>query len=191
LQPYQEATSQIEGRLARLADLTKDNSVQQQRTAELRRLEHEELAVLQQTIQRDQEGNDPEAGKIMLSGIGKKQMDEFRRVVADMETEEDRLLATRASLARRGQWATGLASLAIAVLSIVVFVLVVRQIRNAARSAELAQPRLKGDFVQKNAFVLRRKSCASASGRRRSSEDCWSRRPTPWWWWIERARLSW
>jgi PAS domain S-box-containing protein len=139
LQPYQEATSQIEGRLARLADLTKNNSVQQQRTAELRRLEQEELAVLHQTIQRDQEGNDLEAGKIMLSGIGKKQMDEFRRVVADMETEEDRLLATRASLARRGQWATVLASLAIAVLSIVVFVLVVGQIRSAARSAELAQ----------------------------------------------------
>src|SRR6266567_2803512 len=58
LQPYQEATSQIEGRLARLADLTRDNSVQQQRTVELRRLEQEELAVLQRTVRRDQDGDD-------------------------------------------------------------------------------------------------------------------------------------
>src|SRR5258708_4935837 len=139
LQTYQEATSQIEGRLDKLSDLTKNNSAQQQRAVELRRLEQEELAVLQEMIEGGKEGNDLEAGKIMVSGIGKKRMDEFRRVVADMETEEDQILATRASLANRGQWAIVLASLAVAVLSIVVFVLVVRQIKSAAKSAELAQ----------------------------------------------------
>src|SRR5713101_8320092 len=112
LQPYQEASSQIEGRLTRLADLTKNNAVQQQRTVELRRVEQEELAVLRQTVQLDQEGKDLEAGQIMLSGVGRQRMDELRRVVADMEKEEDRLLAMRASLANRGQWAIVLASLA-------------------------------------------------------------------------------
>jgi len=66
-------------------------------------------------------------------------MDELRHIVADMEKEEDRLLAIRVTLANRGQWATVLASLAIAVLSIVVYVLVVRVMRAAARSKEQAR----------------------------------------------------
>ncbi len=139
LVPYQEATSRIDARLARLDNLTRNSITQRQRMYELRQLEQEELAVLQQTIQLDKEGRDLEAGQIVLSGIGKQRMDELRRVVADMEKEEDRLLAMRAILANRGQWTIVLASLVIAVLSIVVYVLVVRVMRSAARSKELAR----------------------------------------------------
>lgn len=139
LHPYQEATSQIESRLARLASLTENSAVQQQRMHELRELEQEELALLQRMIRLDQEGNDLEAGKILLSGVARQRMDELRRVVADMEKEEDRQLAVRATLANRGQWATVLASLAIAVLSIAVYVLVVRVMRSAATSNERAR----------------------------------------------------
>jgi PAS domain S-box-containing protein len=106
---------------------------------ELRRIEQDELAVLQQTVQLDKEGRDLEAGQLMLSGVGRQRMDQFRRVVTDMEKEEDRLLAMRASLANRGQWTIVLACLAIAVLSIVVYALVVRVVRSAARSNQLAR----------------------------------------------------
>jgi PAS domain S-box-containing protein len=139
LEPYQEATAQIEARLARLDSLTKSSAPQQQRMYELRRIEQDELAVLQQTVQLDKEGRDLEAGQLMLSGVGRQRMDQFRRVVTDMEKEEDRLLAMRATLANRGQWTIVLACLAIAVLSIVVYVLVVRVVRSAARSNQLAR----------------------------------------------------
>jgi PAS domain S-box-containing protein len=139
LEPYQEATSQIDARLARLDSLTKTSAPQQHRMSELRRIEKEELAVLQQTIQLDKEGRDLEAGQLVLSGVGRQRMDELRQIVAQMEKEEDRLLAVRATRANRGQWATVLASLAIAVLSIVVYVLVVRVMRGAARSQETAR----------------------------------------------------
>ncbi len=139
LEPYQEATSQIDARLARLDSLTKTSPPQQQRMYELRRIEKEELAVLQQTIQLDKEGRDLEAGQIVMSGVGRQRMDELRHIVAEMQKEEDRLLAVRATLANRGQWATVLASLAIAVLSIVVYGLVVRVMRVAARSTEQAR----------------------------------------------------
>lgn len=139
LEPYQEATAQIEARLARLDSLTKSSVPQQQRMYELRRIEQDELAVLQQTVQLDKEGRDLEAGQLMLSGVGRQRMDQFRRVVTDMEKEEDRLLAMRATLANRGQWTIVLACLAIAVLSIVVYVLVVRVVRSAARSNQLAR----------------------------------------------------
>ena len=139
LEPYREATAQIEARLARLDSLTKNSASQQQRMYELRRIEQDELAVLQQTVQLDKEGRDLEAGQLMLSGVGRQRMDQFRRVVTDMEKEEDRLLAMRATLANRGQWTIVLACLAIAVLSVVVYVLVVRVMKSAARSKELAR----------------------------------------------------
>lgn len=75
----------------------------------------------------------------MLAGVGRQRMEELRHIVSDMEKEEDRLLAIRATLVKRGQWATVLASFAIAVLSIVVYVLVVRVMRGAAKSQELAR----------------------------------------------------
>lgn len=139
LEPYQEATSQIDARMARLDRLTKTSAPQQQKMSELRRIEKEELAVLQQTIQLDQEGHDLEAGQLVLTGVGRQRMDELRNIVAEMEKEEDRLLAVRATLANRGQWAIVLACLAIAALSLVVYVLVVRVMRGAARSQELAR----------------------------------------------------
>lgn len=139
LQPYQEATSQLESRVSRLASLTKDNAVQQQRTDELRGLEQKELAILQSMIQLDKEGNDLAAGKILLSGVARQRMEELRRVVADMEKEEDRQLAVRTILVERGQWVTVLASLAIAVLSVVVYGLVVRVMQTATRSNQRAR----------------------------------------------------
>jgi PAS domain S-box-containing protein len=147
LEPYQEAISQIDARLARLDSLTKTSAPQQQRMRELRRIEKEELAVLQQTIQLDKEGDDLEAGQLVLSGVGRQRMDELRNIVGDMEKEEDRLLAVRATLANRGQWATVLATLAIATLSIVVYVLVVRVMRGAAKSQELARSEVEKRFL--------------------------------------------
>jgi PAS domain S-box len=139
LEPYQEATSQIDARLARLDSLTKNSRQQQQRMNELRRIEREELALLQQTVQLDKEGRDLEAGQLVLSGVGREKMDELRHVIADMQREEDQVLAMRANLANRGQWTIVFASLATAVLSIAVYLLVVRVVRIAARSKELAR----------------------------------------------------
>ena len=170
LEPYQEATSQIDVRLARLENLTKNSAAQQRRMYDLRRLEKEELTLLQQTIQLDSEGRDLEAGQIVMSGVGRQRMDELRHVVADMEKEEDRLLAIRATLAKRGQWATVLASLAIAVLSIVVYVLVVRVIRGAAKSQELARTEVEKrlhaeDRLRSESEAARERALAEAKFR--------------------------
>ncbi len=139
LQPFQQASSQIEGRLAHLEELIKDNRGQQERMEKLRRLEEEEMAVLQQTVQLDKQGRDMEAGKLELSGVGLERMEQLRRVVADMEKEEDRRLTKTANLANHGQWLIMLASLAIALLSIAIYVLVLRVMRTAAKSQERAR----------------------------------------------------
>jgi PAS domain S-box-containing protein len=139
LQPYQAATSQLDMRLAKLDSLTKKSAAQQRNMQELRRLEQEELALLKQTVQLDQEGRDFEAGKLVLSGVGRQRMDDLRHVVADMEQGEERQLAIRVTLANRRQWAIVLASLAVAVLSIIVYVLVVRMMRRAKKREALAR----------------------------------------------------
>src|SRR5262252_9582913 len=74
LEPYQEATSQIDARLARLDSLTKTSARQQKKMHDLQRLEQEELALLESMIKLDREGNDQEAGKILLSGVGRERM---------------------------------------------------------------------------------------------------------------------
>jgi len=139
LQPYQAATSQLDMRLAKLDSLTKYSAEQRRKMLELRRLEQEELALLRQTVQLDKEGRDFEAGKVMLSGVGKQRMEELRQVVADMEQEEDRQLGIRVTHVNRRQLAIVLASLAVAVLSVIVYVLVVRLMRSAERNEELAR----------------------------------------------------
>ena len=166
LEPYQEATSQIETRLARLDNLTKNSAAQQRRMQDLRRTELEELAVLQKTIELDKDGREMEAGQLVLSGVGRQRMDELRHTVAEMEKEEDRLLAIRATLANRGQWATVLASLAIAVLSIVVYVLVVRVMRGAAKSQELARTE-----VEKRLHAEERLRSESEAARERARAE--------------------
>jgi len=170
LEPYQAATSQIEGRLARLDNLTRNSAIQQQRIHDLQRLEQEELALLESMIKLDREGNDQEAGKILLSGVGRERMDELRRVVADMAKEEDRLLLVRATLAKRGQWAAVVAALAIAVLSIVVFVLVVRVLRAAARNeararTEVEKRRLAEERLHSESEAARQRERAEAKFR--------------------------
>jgi len=166
LEPYREATSQIEARLTNLDNLTKNSAPQQQKMRELRRIEQEELSVLQQTVQLDKEGRDMEAGQLVLSGVGLRRMDELRRVVAEMEREEDRVLAMRAILANRGQWTIVFASLAIAVLSIVVYLLVVRVVRSAARSKELARTE-----VEKRLLAEQRLRSESEAARERERAE--------------------
>ncbi|MGA9208098.1 MAG: PAS domain S-box protein [Terriglobales bacterium] len=138
LQPYNTAVSELDGRLSRLADLTKDDPTQRERVSQLRRLEQEKLAELRQTIQLHQQGKDQEALRIVLSGAGKRQMDELRREVTEAKTEEDRLLATKAAFAGRYYWIRVIITSAIAVLAFLVYVLVIRQMRSAARSEEKA-----------------------------------------------------
>jgi two-component system, NarL family, sensor kinase len=158
LEPYKQASSQIENHLTRLEELIKNNSGQRLRMQELRRLEQDEMAVLQQTIQLDEEGRDMDAGKLVLSGVGRTRMEQFRQVVAEMEKEEDRRLTKIATLANRGQWVVMLASLAVALLSIAVYVLVLRVTRTATHLQERARIEAEKRLVAEEHFRAEQKA---------------------------------
>jgi signal transduction histidine kinase len=95
LDVYRKAAPRAKERIAEVQRLTKDNPLQQKTVADL-------VAKTEARLQRIEGGiaarreQGPEAGRdFVASGVGKGQMDEIRRVVADMEDEETRLLKIR------------------------------------------------------------------------------------------------
>ncbi len=108
LVPYWTALGEIDRTLDRLADLTSDNPLQQDRIAALRRLAGEKVKELRTTVALREEKSLAAALEVVQTDRGQWLMDEIRRVVAVMEAEEDRLLAIRMAATRSAtRWTLG------------------------------------------------------------------------------------
>jgi CHASE3 domain sensor protein len=95
LEPYQSATAVVAGVAADLRKLTADNPRQQARLDEAEPLILAKLAELKRTIDlRRTQGFDA-ALKVVVTGEGKKAMDDLRKVAAAIEREERELLIQR------------------------------------------------------------------------------------------------
>jgi PAS domain S-box-containing protein len=134
LAPYDQAIANSESEISRLADLTRNNPLQQQQMSQLRAIGEQKLAELAQTVQLKKEGKSEEALHMVLSGAGQRHMEEIRGIVAAMQDQENRRFAAWSASAQRGRWSLVFASIATALLSIIVYVLVVRLIRSSARN---------------------------------------------------------
>ena len=99
LRPYEEATAGIRQRFDLLRQLTVDNASQQARTDRLERLIVERFDELAQTIALRKEKGFEAARGVVLEDRGKTGMDDIRRLMAEMEAEELRLLRTRTDAA--------------------------------------------------------------------------------------------
>ncbi|MEI2582533.1 CHASE3 domain-containing protein [Scytonema sp. PRP1] len=95
LEPYFAALSQINGNIKNIRQLTADNSSQQRRILSLERKVAEKLNELQKTIALRQEKGIEPAQQVVLSGRGKKLMDDIRRLITQMEKVENELLQQR------------------------------------------------------------------------------------------------
>ncbi|BAZ21260.1 multi-sensor signal transduction histidine kinase [Kalymmatonema gypsitolerans NIES-4073] len=95
LEPYFAALSQINGNIKNIRQLTADNSSQQRRILFLERKVAEKLNELQKTIALRQEKGIEPAQQVVLSGRGKKLMDDIRRLITQMEKVENELLQQR------------------------------------------------------------------------------------------------
>jgi len=94
---------------------------------------------LRQTVQLHEQGKDQEARRVVLSGVGEERMEKLRLAVAEAKQDEDQLLATKVRYAERRYWSIVMVTLAVAVLSVLVYVLVLGQMRSAARSEQRAR----------------------------------------------------
>jgi methyl-accepting chemotaxis protein len=95
LDPYQSGVGGIPNVVKDLRRLTADNPNQQTRLDQAEPLIAAKLAELKQTIELRRKGNLEETVKVIRAGEGKKQMDDLRAVLGQMENEEREQLKLR------------------------------------------------------------------------------------------------
>ncbi|MDR3404915.1 MAG: CHASE3 domain-containing protein [Chthoniobacter sp.] len=105
LEPYLSAQAAIGQKLKSLRELTKDNPNQQRRLDALEPLidgKDGKFAELQETIdlRRDKAKGFDAALQVVLTDKGKNAMDQIRKIIGDMESEENTLLKTRSDEAQ-------------------------------------------------------------------------------------------
>ena len=101
LEPYQMALGQLPDALQRTQDLASDNPEQIKNLTQLRQLIQDKLAELGATVNAYKAGHSDAALAIVNSDKGFQLMQEIRLSIGNMQSEEDRLLATRQTVAAR------------------------------------------------------------------------------------------
>ena len=152
LEPYTVAMQVIDQRLQQLRQLVADNPAQQPRIETLERLKTERLTILKDGVARRRETSLAAMLATRPSGRGKEVMDEIRRVVADMEQEENRLLLTHEqesqAATRRALWLIPFGSL-LAVLVIGLANIAIHQELAKRRRAEQVMAQAKADLEKR------------------------------------------
>jgi methyl-accepting chemotaxis protein len=106
LEPYHTATGAIDGKTTELGSLTADNPAQQHRLDLLRPLVAAKFAELQETISLRREKGFDAALEVVLSDKGKQTMDNIRKLIAEMQDDENKLLKQRADESKSSAEAT-------------------------------------------------------------------------------------
>ncbi len=96
LEPYQSGTAGIGQVMKELRQLTADNPAQQKRLDEAEPLVALKLAELKRPVEARRSGGFDSAQKIVVTGEGKRTMDDLRRVMEKMDVAERDLLKKRA-----------------------------------------------------------------------------------------------
>ena len=99
LEPFTQGLGGIEQTIESLAQLTVENPIQQRRIVALRELKELKIAELNQTIQLRRDAGFEAAQNVVLLNHGKKAMDDFRVVAAEMVQTENQLLEIRKKVA--------------------------------------------------------------------------------------------
>lgn len=102
LEPYHVALQSIPQRIRALRELTADTPSQQLRLNELEQLVNDKVGFVRETIEVRRVVGFEAASKLVQSDRGRILMDDFQRVVAQMEKEERGRLAERNAAARVG-----------------------------------------------------------------------------------------
>jgi methyl-accepting chemotaxis protein len=99
LEPYRSGTSGVEAAFERLRRLTADNPDQQHRLDNIRPLIDAKFAELKLTIDMRRAKGFAATAKTVSNGSGKTLMDQIRRIISDMDADEQDLLQKRTAQA--------------------------------------------------------------------------------------------
>lgn len=143
LMPYERASQGIEERLSELADLTKDNPTQTAHLNQARSHVSIRMSELKNALQARRERGVSGAAELLNSNRGKGEMDAIRAIVSEMQLEEQRVRQDRIkqmeSAARTAIISGVFSGLFGAFLTVIVFLLIRRSVRERARQEWLHQ----------------------------------------------------
>ena len=95
LGPYKSGRTELEGHFGNLRTLTADNAVQQRRLDSVRPVIDQKLAELERTVELRRSAGFEATERVIANGNGKRYMDDVRRILAEMDRDEQALLAQR------------------------------------------------------------------------------------------------
>lgn len=95
LEPYKDALTRIDDSVNKLQALTADNQAQQARIVIIREKITNKIAELNITINIRREKGFAEAQALILTDVGKREMDEIRKIILEMRDDEIKIFDTR------------------------------------------------------------------------------------------------
>ncbi len=138
LEPYNVAAEDIPRTLAQLRQMTSDNPAQHEQIARLQELVNQRLEVLHEGVEQRRASGFEAAQAIVVAGKGREVMEQIRDVGQQIESEEYRLLQQRVQT-RQSHLKSGFAAtLAAALMALVVFVIAPLDVRRAVRQRDAA-----------------------------------------------------
>jgi len=152
LSPFNNAATAINSNLTELAMLTKDNPNQQPRIDSLKRMTAERLDFTKYTIEVRKKNGLDEVAKIVAGGKGKILTDRIRSIIADINSEEFRLLKQRKKENGDSNKNSELIFLLLIVFIIVVFVLIAAIIKNQRTKNKFAEQLKKSNDLFSSLF---------------------------------------
>ena len=144
LDPYRLGVQEVDANLTNLRDLTTDNPSQQRRIEQLRQVTAAKLGELAETIELRRQKGQQAAVEVVISDRGKNAMDEIRRIISEMDNEENDLLRLRDREAKAtSQFTTSsilLGGLIAAALAVIIGVVVQRSITGPLTRSAICPP---------------------------------------------------
>lgn len=153
LDPYNSGTRTVDQYVQEVRMLTSDNPRQQTRIGALQPLIAEKLSLLAQAIQLRRQQKDKAALDVVMTDRGRQTMMDIRRIVTDMDNEENSILAARTQRANQTASFASQTIVAGALASVVLIALIALLIQRSivgplVSFMELARRVGEGDLTQ-------------------------------------------
>jgi PAS domain S-box-containing protein len=140
LEPYEDASRQMQASIGRLRAQWRGNAERIQNLTELDRLSRLKRKFAEETIAFTRQGNVALAQERIAGGIGRRLMDDIRRLVAAIDDQERQQLTRRTAVAERAranlQTRTVALQIMLVLLLVLAFALLVRAYRGWQRTLQ-------------------------------------------------------
>jgi signal transduction histidine kinase len=149
----QEAASVILPEIDHLADLTRDNPVQAENSARLRKAADGRLADFERGIDRAKNNNVAASVEVLRSGQSTRAAEEIVQIAESMHTEEHRLFLERTETTDRTQLLASIVTVVGSALVIALAAISVFLVRRSLRARDIAEVRLRDANLNLEATV--------------------------------------